>query len=79
VSIILAFCTALCIYFSVFHDQQILANIGTANIKMDVKVLECGGVDWIQLDKGSVQWWDVVNTVMNYRVHKTWGISWSAK
>jgi hypothetical protein len=32
-------------------------------------------LDWVDLDKGRDRWWAVVNTGMNIRVNKIWGIS----
>jgi hypothetical protein len=36
------------------------------NIRTDVRELGWEGVDWIHLDGN--QWWDLVNTVTNFRV-----------
>jgi hypothetical protein len=42
---------------------------GEDNIKVNLKEIECEGVEWIQLESHNrVQWWAVVNTVMNFRV-----------
>jgi hypothetical protein len=38
------------------------------NIKMDFKEIEIDGENRIQLARGRVQWWAVVNTVINLRV-----------
>ena len=38
------------------------------NIKMDLQVVGCGGVDWIELAQDSDRWWTLVNMVMNFRV-----------
>jgi hypothetical protein len=38
------------------------------NIKMDLREIELGGVDWIDLAQGREQWRVLVNTVMNLRV-----------
>jgi hypothetical protein len=35
------------------------------NMKMDLKEIECGGVDWIQLAQDSIQWWAIVIMVIN--------------
>jgi hypothetical protein len=36
--------------------------------------IECEGVVWIQLAQDRVQWWTVVDTVMNFDFHERWGI-----
>jgi hypothetical protein len=38
------------------------------DIRMDVREIGWEGVQWIHLDQDRDQWWDVVKTVMNYRV-----------
>jgi hypothetical protein len=38
------------------------------NIRMDLRVIEWEGVEWIHLVQDSDQWRTVVNTVMNLRV-----------
>jgi hypothetical protein len=38
------------------------------NIKMDVRDIGWGGVDWIHLTQDKDQWRALVNTVMNLRV-----------
>jgi hypothetical protein len=38
------------------------------NIKMDLKEIGINGANWIQLAQDRVQWWALVNTVMNLRV-----------
>jgi hypothetical protein len=35
------------------------------NIKMDLREMEFGDVDWINLAQDRDRWWAVVNTVMN--------------
>jgi hypothetical protein len=35
------------------------------NIKMDLREIRCGGLDWIDLVQDGDQWRDLVNTVMN--------------
>jgi hypothetical protein len=38
------------------------------NIKMDLREIGFGDVDWIHLAQDRDKWWAVVNTVMNLRV-----------
>jgi hypothetical protein len=38
------------------------------NIKMDLRVIGWGGMDWIDLAQDRDQWSGLVNTVMNLRV-----------
>jgi hypothetical protein len=38
------------------------------NIKMDLREIGFGGVDWIHLARDGGTWWALVNTVMNLRV-----------
>jgi hypothetical protein len=38
------------------------------NIKMDLRVIGWGGMDWIYLAQDRDQWRAVVNTVMNHRI-----------
>jgi hypothetical protein len=38
------------------------------NVKMDLQLMGCVGMDWVQLSQGRVRWWAVVNAVMNFRV-----------
>jgi hypothetical protein len=38
------------------------------NIKMDLRVIGCDGMDWIDLVQNRDKWRALVNTVMNLRV-----------
>ena len=38
------------------------------NIKMDLKGVECGGIDWIDLAQNKDRWRTLVNAVMDLRV-----------
>jgi hypothetical protein len=39
-----------------------------SNIKMDLRVIEWGGMDWIYLGQDRNQWRALVNMVMNLRI-----------
>ena len=45
---------------------------------MDLEVVGCGGMDWIELDEDRDRWQALVNLVMNLGFYKMRGISWLA-
>jgi len=44
-------------------------------IKIDIREVECGGMDWIDMAQDMDRWRDVVTAVMNFGLHKMRGIS----
>jgi hypothetical protein len=48
------------------------------NIKIDLREIGCGGMDWIDLTQNRDQWRALAKTVMNLRVHKMFGSSRAA-
>jgi hypothetical protein len=41
-------------------------------IRIDLRDIGCGSIDWIQLAQDRDQWWTLVNTVMNLWVLAPW-------
>jgi hypothetical protein len=42
--------------------------VGVANNKMDLREIELGGMDWIEVAQDSDKWRAFVNTVMNLQI-----------
>jgi hypothetical protein len=49
-------------------ERDHLKDQGVDGIRMDLREIGCGSVDWIQLAQDRARWRAVVNTVMNIRV-----------
>jgi hypothetical protein len=45
------------------------------NMRLDLREVRWEDVDWMHLTQDRNQWRAVVNTIMNLRFHKRWGIS----
>jgi hypothetical protein len=43
-------------------------------IKMGLKEMRRGGIDWIDMAQDRDRWHPLVSRVMNFWVHKMWGI-----
>jgi hypothetical protein len=50
---------------SYLRGRDHLENPGVDGIKMDLQVVECGGMDWIDLAQDRDRWRALVNAVMN--------------
>jgi hypothetical protein len=51
--------------------RQKLEDLGVDDsiiLKQLLKEIRCEGVDWTRLVQNMVQWWALVNTIMNIRV-----------
>jgi hypothetical protein len=56
-----------------------LKPIREENIKMALIDIWYTCVDWFHVDPDMDQWWTLVNLVMNLRLHRRGGISWTAE
>jgi hypothetical protein len=45
------------------------------NIKMDLRDIKWGGMDWIDLAQDRHQWWAPANIVITFKFHKMLGSS----
>jgi hypothetical protein len=41
---------------------------GVDNIKIDLREIELGDMDWINLAHDADQWWALVSTIMNWDI-----------
>jgi len=46
------------------------------NIRMDLREIGRQGVEWMHVVQDRHQWRALLNTAMNFRIPKRWGISW---
>jgi hypothetical protein len=53
---------------SILYDEFLVLRRWVDNIKMDLREIGRGGMDWIDLAQDSYQWRVLVDTVMNLRV-----------
>jgi hypothetical protein len=65
-----------------FKKKKVNRPFGTArhtwkfSVKTDVQDIRFEAMDWNQLTQNKVQWWTLVNMVMNFWFHKSLGIYW---
>jgi hypothetical protein len=50
------------------RDHKKDQDVGGDNIKMDLREIGWGGIDWIDLPQDRDRWRALVNTVMNFQV-----------